>query len=281
MANDILKQEQIDEFQKNGVIVIKDFYNIKNDILPIQKAIFNIFGLIIKKYNLAIELPEFQSSNFDHSYNEIVTISRTYGSEIYDAVKQIPAFLRLISSPRSEELFTQLRQTDMAGIGRASYGIRIDHPHEDQFRSQWHQEFLFQPQSIDGVVMWTPLVPVTADMGPVRTCVGSHKDGLRKCRKYGAYSNKSGAYKIGLVDEEKVVASYQQSAPLTDPGDLILMDYLTIHQSGINISNRARWSIQSRFFNFRDPAGIQIGWKPSVTIGTDIEAIFPECFSED
>jgi len=281
MTSNILKQEQINEFYANGVIVIKDFYDIEHDIVPIQKAIFNIFSIIINKYNLDIEPPEFSSRNFDSFYNDIITINRSYGSEIYDAVKQIPAFLRLISSQRNEELLKQLRQTDMAGIGKASYGIRIDHPREDQFRSQWHQEFLFQPQSIDGVVMWTPLVPVTADMGPVKVCIGSHKDGLRKCKKYGKYADKAGAYKIGLVDEEKVIDSYQQISPLTNPGDLILMDYLTIHQSGTNISNRSRWSVQSRFFNFRDPTGIDIGWKPSVTIGTDIETIFPEYFCEE
>jgi len=265
----------------DGVVVLRGFYDVEKEIVPIQKGIYDIIGLIIRKYQLDFEQPEFSAENFDACYNDLVSVDRSYGSDIYDAVKQIPAFLRLISSQRSEDLFAQLRQTDLVGIGKASYGIRIDHPHENKFRSQWHQEFLFQPQSVDGVVMWTPLVPIKADMGPVIVCPGSHRGGLRKCRKHGKYSDKAGAYKIGLADEEQVVGSYEQAAPLTNPGDLIVMDYLTIHQSGINVSNRSRWSIQSRFFNFRDPTGIQIGWKPSVTVGTDIEDIFPECFCEE
>lgn len=274
----LINKEDKATFEENGVLVLRGFYDVEKEIIPIQKCIYEILGLIIKKYHLDIEQPEFCAEHFDACYNDVIAVNRSYGSEVYDAVKQIPAFLRLISSQRSEDLFAHLRQTDLVGIGKASYGIRIDHPYEDQFRSQWHQEFLFQPQSVDGTVMWTPLVPVKADMGPVIVCLGSHKDGLRKCRKQGKYSEKTGAYKIGLVDEASVVGSYEQAAPLTNPGDLIVMDYLTIHQSGVNVSKRSRWSIQSRFFNFREPTGIQIGWKPSVTVGTDIEDIFPECF---
>jgi hypothetical protein len=277
----MLNETNRSELAENGFTIIKGFYDIDREIIPIQKAIHNIIGLVIKKYNLPLHPPLFTSNSFDSCFNDMLAIDRSYGSIIYDAIKQIPAFLRLICSLRSEILFSQLRTTDMVGIGRGSYGIRIDHPQEDQFRSQWHQEFLFQPQSIDGVVIWTPLVPVKKDMGPVTICVNSHKDGLRKYKKGGQYSNKTGAYTIGLNNEDDVVSRYQQVAPLTNPGDLMIIDFLTIHQSGINLSNKSRWSIQSRFFNFRDPIGVRIGWKPSVTAGSDIESIFPEAFCEE
>ena len=280
-AKQLISDQHRSDFANDGVLVIKGFYDLEKDIIPIQRGIHAIIGLLIRKYDLPIEQTEFTPDTFDSGYNQMVQLNRSYGSEVYDAVKQIPAFLRLICSERSEAAYSQLRDVDLAGIGKASYGIRIDHPFEDRFRSQWHQEFLFQPQSIDGVVMWTPLVPVKADMGPVIVCPGSHKDGLRKCKKRGQYDDKAGAYKIGLYDEEAVIASYQQVAPLTEPGDLIIMDYLILHQSGVNTSQRSRWSIQSRFFNFRDPTGIRIGWKPSVTIGTDIEDIFSEYFCEE
>jgi hypothetical protein len=105
--------------------------------------------------------------------------------------------------------------------------------------------------------------------------------GLCAYNKGAAYAQKAGAYKIGILNDQKVAAKYKQGAPLTEPGDLIVMDYLTIHQSGFNVSNRSRWSIQSRFFNFREQNGMRIGWKASVTAGTDIENIFPEHFVEE
>lgn len=278
MTEHVLTEAQREEFAANGVLVIRGFYNVEQQIRPIQKAIYDIIGLVIQRHGLTISREPYAPDRFDAGYVELIAHSRRYGGEVYDVVKQIPAFLRLISSQQSERLFSQLRNTDLVGIGVASYGIRIDNPFEDQFRSQWHQEFLYQPQSMDGVVMWTPLVPIEPEMGPVMVCLGSHRDGLRKYSKSPRYANKIGAYQIGLVDEEKVVAQYQQVAPLTRPGDLIVLDYLTIHQSGFNVSGRARWSIQSRFFNFREQNGMRIGWKPSVTAGTDIETIFREYF---
>lgn len=276
-----ISDEHRAEFALNGVVIIKQFFDITKDIYPIQSAIYRIIGLVMQRHGLSISRQPFDGNNFDNGYSELIKVDRRYGGEVYDLVKQIPAFLRLISSAMSEQLFCELRGTDLAGIGAASYGIRIDNPFEEQFRSQWHQEFLFQPQSMDGVVMWTPLVPILPDMGPIVVCLESHKDGLCTYSKTKPYEKKSGAYQIGILNDEQVAGRYKQVAPLTEPGDLIVMDYLTIHQSGYNVSNRSRWSIQSRFFNFCEPTGMRIGWKASVTAGTDIEAIFPEYFAEE
>jgi ectoine hydroxylase-related dioxygenase (phytanoyl-CoA dioxygenase family) len=276
----MLSAEQKADFAKNGVLVIRQFYDTAREIAPIQRAIYEIIGLVALRHGLTIARAPFDGSNFDEGYAELIAIDRQYGGEIYDLVKQIPTFLRLISSERSEQLFCELRETELAGIGVASYGIRIDNPHEEQYRSHWHQEFMYQPQSMDGVVMWTPLLEVQPDMGPVIVCLGSNRDGLCTYGRTKDYAQKSGAYKVGIVDAENVAARYEQVAPLTRPGDLIIMDYLTLHQSGFNVSGRARWSIQSRFFNFRESTGMRIGWKPSVTAGTDIEAIFPDNFIE-
>ena len=268
------------EFFENGVVVIKNFYDVESEIRPIQKAIYQIIGLVMQKHSVSISREPFEGNNFDSGYLDLIAINRDFGGEIYDLVKQIPSFLRLIASTKSEQLFCHLRNTDAPGIGAASYGIRIDNPYEDQFRSQWHQEFLFQPQSLDGIVFWTPLLQVTEDMGPVVVCPKSHKDSLCVYSKSKAYANKIGAYKISIKDEEATVAKYEKIAPLTSPGDLILMDFLTIHQSGFNTSHRSRWTIQSRFFNYKEETGMRIGWRASVTAGSDVEKIFPDNFTE-
>ncbi|MGO4326839.1 phytanoyl-CoA dioxygenase family protein [Cupriavidus sp. 2TAF22] len=268
-------------FARDGMLVIPGFFDIEREIRPIQRAIYDIIGLVAARHGIALVREPFSAEQFDAGYAQLTGVSRAFGGEVYDQVKQIPAFLRLISSEKGEALFKFLRGTDVAGIGTASYGIRIDSPQEEQFRSHWHQEFIFQPQSVDGIVMWSPLRAVTREMGPVEVCRGSHRDGIRKCSKTGVGAAKSGAYKIGMVDDEKVVAAYERCAPLTRPGDLIVLDFLVIHQSGYNVSDRPRWSVQSRFFNFRDPYGARLGWKASVTAGTEVEALFAEYFAEE
>lgn len=278
--NGLLNDQQKKEFFESGVVVIKNFYDVESEIRPIQKAIYQIIGLVMQRHSVSIVRDPFEGDNFDAGYLELIAINRDFGGEVYDLVKQIPSFLRLIASTKTEQLFCHLRNTDAPGIGASSYGIRIDNPFEEKFRSHWHQEFIVQPQSMDGIVFWTPLLQVTADMGPVIVCPKSHRDGLCVYSKSKAYANKIGAYKIGINDEDAVVARYDKIAPLTSPGDLILMDFLTIHQSGFNISHRSRWSIQSRFFNYKEETGMRIGWKASVTAGTDVEKIFPDNFTE-
>lgn len=274
----MLSNENKITFERDGYFIIPKFYDLELEIRPIQYAIYKIINLVSNRHGVNLDRKPFNGNNFDNGFLELIKINRTFGAEIYDLVKEIPAFLRLICASASEQLFCELRNTSFAGIGTASYGIRIDNPNEEKYRSQWHQEFLFQPQSIDGLVFWTPLIEITPEIGPVIICSGSHKNGLYKYTKNDKYSSKSGPYKISIKHEENIVAPFKKIAPLSKPGDLIVMDFLTIHQSGFNISNRARWSVQSRFFNFLDPIGMKIGWKGSVTSGVDIEEIFPENF---
>jgi hypothetical protein len=274
----LLTQEQKESFSRDGFLLLPGFYDARLEIEPIQRSLYEIIGLLNAKHGLDIPRKVFRAEHFDSGFQQLLARDRTIGGEMYDTAKLIPAFYRLLCSEKNEGLFRQLRETDLIGIGAASFGIRIDNPFEEQFRSHWHQEFLFQPQSLDGLVFWSPLVDVVERMGPVQICIGSHRDGLCVYRKGGKYADKSGAYQIGLADEDGTVCRYPITAPLLTPGDLLILDYLTLHQSGFNVSTRSRWSMQFRLFNFRDPIGSKLGWRPSVTAGTDIEKLFPDRF---
>lgn len=274
----LLTEAQKDAFAHDGYLLLRGFYDARTEIEPIQRALYDIIDLLNAKHGTHVHRQDFVPKQFDSGFQRLIAIDRTIGSETYDTAKMIPAFHRLLSSEKNERLFKQVRRTDLVGIGGASFGIRIDNPLEEQFRSHWHQEFLFQPQSMDGIVFWSPLVDIEQNMGPVQICPRSHKDGLCVYRKGGRYSGKPGAYQIGLADEDATVGRYATVAPLTKPGDLLILDFLTLHQSGINVSARSRWSMQFRLFNFRDPVGSELRWKPSVTAGTDIETLFPDRF---
>ena len=267
-------------FEAEGYLLLAGFYDFDREIVPVLRGIHGVIGRVAERHGLSIDQKPFDPETFDEGYYDLLRAERAHAGEVYDLVKQIPAFLRLISNQRADDLYRDIRRSSMSGIGANSYGIRIDNPNEDKFRSHWHQEFMFQPQSIDGIVFWTPLIPITPELGPVIVLPKSHKDGLCTYSKGRTYAQKQGAYQIGIHDEDKVVASYDQIAPLSKPGDLMLMDFLTIHGSGLNRSDRSRWSIQSRFFNFDDEVGMKIGWKPSIIRGTPVEEIFPENFVE-
>lgn len=270
--------EQIQQFHRDGFLVIKGFYDLEQDIHPIQKGIHQVIGQVLKRHGLPDVRGPFDPERFDEGYQDLIKINRAHGSEVYDAVKQIPAFMRLLGIPEHESLFAQLRGTDaVPAIAAGGYGIRVDNPGEERFRAPWHQEYPAQLRSLDGLVYWSPLVQLTPELGPVRLCVASHLNGpVPVYTRDPLNPDKTGAYALILQDEATLVARHEQVAPLSGPGDLVIIDFLTLHASGQNAGQRSRWSMQFRYFNFNEPVGMRHGWKGSYAAGVDFAQVHPE-----
>lgn len=274
-----LSSAEIAFFHEHGYLLLKDFYKTKLEIEPIQRGIHSLIRLLINKYDLWIEQEDFSPETFDSGYQDLIAHDRAIGGEIYDAVKQIPAFVRLVASPYHEGMLRQLRKTRTPAIAAGGYGIRIDNPQEEKFRATWHQEYPAQFRSLDGIVLWSPLAEVTQAMGPVELCPGSHKEGLVRVHTTDPDNpDKKGAYALVLENQEELIGKYDVIAPLTKPGDLLLMDFLTLHRSGSNRSTRSRWSMQSRYFNFSEPSGMKIKWSGAFAANVDLRKVHPELY---
>ena len=273
-----LTGEQVRLFHQDGFLVIKDFYDLESEIHPIQKGIHQVIGQVLKRHGLPDTRGPYVPSQFDFGYQDLIKVNRAYGGEVYDAIKQIPAFMRLLTIPGHELLFKQLRGDDaIVGIASGGYGIRIDNPGEERFRAPWHQEYPAQLRSLDGLVFWSPLVHMTPDLGPVTLCIGSHQLGPVPVHTRDPLNlDKSGAYALILKDEAKLTSRYPQVAPLSKPTDLIIIDFLTLHASGKNHGQRSRWSMQFRYFNFNESVGLRHGWKGSYAAGVNFAQIHPE-----
>lgn len=94
----------------------------------------------------------------------------------------------------------------------------------------WHQDMGYIPLSCDAVVtLWLPLVPVTAEMGPLIFASGSHHD--------------------GPIDLAGIDARYPVSMnPPMEPGDLSLHSGWTAHRSAPNRSDRTREAVAISYF---------------------------------
>ncbi|QYX55683.1 phytanoyl-CoA dioxygenase family protein [Roseovarius sp. SCSIO 43702] len=263
------------DFQDEGYAIFPDFYDFELQIAPIQTGIRRIIELVAAKYGIDAPCSVPKQAMTD-GIMAIAAANRAWAGEVYDAVKQIPAFMQLVCHQDNADLFKKLRPGSEPGVAAGGYGIRMDFPSEDKYRANWHQEFPAQLRSPDGLVYWTPLLPVTEDMGPVEICPGSQKEGIVPVAKDDGGVGKSGAYALRLHNEEERLAKYERIAPLSKPGDLIVMDFLTLHQSGANRAAHPRWSMQFRWFNFNNPVGTRIGWKGSFAAGIKFEDVFPE-----
>ncbi|OLP45058.1 phytanoyl-CoA dioxygenase family protein [Rhizobium oryziradicis] len=264
-----------EEFPRKGYTVLPKFYSEQDDVEPIREGIRVILERICHKYGVEA-LTDTSWNAMTKAYPALIAQNRAWGGEVYDAVKQIPAFMQLVTKAANQDIFQTLRPGSVPGIAAGGYGIRIDNPHEEKFRAHWHQEFPTQLRSVDGIVFWTPLLPVTKEMGPVQIAEGSHAEGIIPVYSNDGGANKTGAYALFMDRVDERLARYDVVAPLTTPGDLVLMDFLTMHQGGHNVSNIPRWSIQFRYFNYADPVGTRIGWCGSFAAGIEFGKVLPE-----
>ncbi|HEY4376800.1 MAG TPA: hypothetical protein VGM93_06560, partial [Acidimicrobiales bacterium] len=216
----------VDRFHEDGYIVVPGFYDVDRDVEPIRRAIFDVIGIVADDHGVVLDRRPYEPDRFDDGYLALKQADRRLAGVVYDAVKQLSPFSRLVASPANEELFGRLRPGALAGVAGGGSGIRIDNPDEDRYRAWWHQEYPAQFRSLDGLVLWSPLRPVTPELGPIEICVGSHGDGLVQVES-DTSSGRAGAYALRLVDEEAVVARYRTVAPLAVPGDLVALDFLT------------------------------------------------------
>lgn len=262
-------------FARDGYAIVRGFYDPVRQVEPIRQNIRWIIAALCRKYGVDAPVATVEQA-LGPGYLALARANRAWGGEVYDAVKQIPAFMQLVSDPRNSETFAALRPGSVPGLAAGGYGIRIDAPGEDTFRAPWHQEFPAQLRSADGIVFWTPLVPVFPELGPVELAVGSHREGFIPVRQDDGGIGKTGAYALRLDREQERLARYDHAAPLTNPGDLILMDFLTMHQSGLNVADSPRWSMQFRYFNYADPTGMKLSWKGSFAAGQSFAEVLPE-----
>lgn len=277
----LLTSDQVEQYHRDGFLILRGFYDLKTEIEPIQRDIHHIIGIVIRKHGLAIEHPPFRPETFDAGYQPLIAHDRRLGAEIYDAVKQIPAFVRLVVNERHDRLMRQLRNTDLPGVAAGGYGIRIDNPFEEKFRANWHQDYPSQLRSIDGLVYWSSLVELTEELGPLQIAVGSHKDGLAPILTRDPENpEKTGAYALRLKDEAARIEGYQKVQGLISVGDLIVVDFLNLHASGFNRGSRSRWTMQMRYFNYRDPIGQRISWVGSFAAGKSLRDVHPELIAD-
>lgn len=125
-----LTRAQRDTFWRDGFVPIPGIYALERGLLPVQRAIHRICGLVARVRGLEIDKSEFDVADFDAGYRSLIGQDRSTGGVVHDPVKQIPAFLRLVPDRRLEAIFRDLRPGSSPGVVAGGYGIRIDNPGE-------------------------------------------------------------------------------------------------------------------------------------------------------
>lgn len=278
IPNSSIDLESIGEtYHRNGLALLPAFLDLKRYLEPLWTQLRAVIDLTRAEAGL----PESEGEAFDAGLPELLRTNRRMGGRIYDAVRKLPAYYAIANAPEVWSLVTHLLGTDLLGWCSNGSGIRMDHPDEDKYLAHWHQEYPSQLKSLDMLTLWIPIVPVDDTAGSVLLCPGSHVEGIMPILLHDPLNaNRNGSKASEVIDIDRLTQSYPTTSYDTVPGDLLALHGLTLHRSQPNRSNRTRWSMQLRYFNFRDETGRRIGWTEGMLAGVDLRDVHPECVIE-
>lgn len=160
-----------------------------------------------------------------------------------------------------------------AGLSAPIIGARAAMQFNSRFLSKdgskhWkldaHQDWRTGQGSLDSAVIWFPMVDAGAEIGALQVIPGSHKIGLQASTTSGY----QGGITVDLKDEDFVQTEFKV-------GDILLFSAFLIHQSGNNITNNIRWSVQLRYNNLDEPTFIERGYPMAYIYKPETELVTP------
>jgi len=90
------------QFDRDGLLILKDFYNFDEEIMPIQIDIMKIVSIVCRRESIAVKIDTpYDAMNV--GYSKLIAKDRSLGGVVYDAVKQIPSFLRLVGKEENQD----------------------------------------------------------------------------------------------------------------------------------------------------------------------------------
>ena len=231
-----------EKFRENGYSIAKSIISEK-EINAVLETIFRIYF----KYNPSSKLRDLQEPwNSDLFHEEIIKFRKSDPkrfSLLYDSTQTSVSIMELLTSELIAKYSANLLDTKNNELCITEGMIRMDAPGDKRNIAGWHQEISYLRNN--GLVIWIPLSDITPDLGPLQVCPKSHHEGELKVVQN---KNLPGDASTVSVDEVKpeYVAKYSIMDVEIKKGDVLLFDTKLFHRSGANISNKIRFSCQTR-----------------------------------
>lgn len=232
--------------------MINDGYFIAENIISEKKinAVLETIFKIYCKYHTSTKLLELQepwNTNLFHEEMMKFRQSDPRGfSILYDSAQSSTSLIQLVSDERIVNHAASLLGTKTTELSITEGMVRMDTPNDKKNIAGWHQEISYVRNN--GLVVWIPLSDITADLGPLQICPKSHHEGELKVVKVNNLPSDVSTVSVDEVKSE-IIEKYRIENVEVKKGDALFFDMKLFHRSGINTSNRIRFSCQTRFAN--------------------------------
>jgi ectoine hydroxylase-related dioxygenase (phytanoyl-CoA dioxygenase family) len=265
-----LTQDQVDQFEDAGYLVVRNLLDVREAIDPIiaeYEALLDALcqrlhaeGKLLSSYagmpfgERLTRLYADSGANFSQHFD----ISLPQGGVTVDTPFHLgPAVFHLLTSPRLLDAVEALIGPEI--VSNPVQHVRIKPPQRYigaaagalVGATSWHQDqgvVLPEADASTILTVWVPITAATAENGCLTVIPGSHREGLAThCR--------AGSERPDLHIPSKLL-HVDAAVPLPmQPGDVLFMHRRTQHASLENRSDNIRWSFDLRYNPAGEPTG--------------------------
>jgi len=256
----------LEQFRQDGFLLIKNFLD-KEIVENIYREARTIFATQIKHVRgESVDIDDrdaFENAMFDFFERDFNAFKNT-GLTVQHSL----SLHRFATDERIVKLLKEI------GLEQPVIGARPAMQFNSRFLSKdgskhWkldaHQDWRTGQGSLDSTVIWFPMVDAGADLGALQVVPQSHKTGLLP----SSTSGYQGGITALLNDEDFVQTTFEV-------GDLLIFSAFLVHQSGNNITNNIRWSVQLRYNNLAEPTFIERGYPMAYIYKPENELVTPD-----
>jgi phytanoyl-CoA hydroxylase len=240
MEMDLEKQELVTQLNKDGYIILKNFFS-KEYINTLKQKAENIFEIQFKHFGYTGSFNE----NMIRLFNEQELIFINCGKIIQTGL------LELYKLPLEDKLINYIKDLGLEFPNLCTRPVLyFNHPKLAKevvyYKTPPHQDWSSMLSSMDSLVVWVPLVDVNKENGSIIIYPGTHKLGPLPYKSTG-----------GFAEVETVGEGLQ---PELEVGDIAIFSTLLIHESGDITNDSIRWSCHFRYTNMLEQDFINRGF---------------------
>lgn len=244
VADPLLDGSDLEAFHERGYVVAKRVMD-ETELSQILPTVLGVF----REYAPEALDKDYHSWSDSDLHADMIRLRESDPetfSSVFQSINQCLIFSSIFCGRRTARLVEQLLADPWGTICLRNPGMRIDPPMDRRVVYDWHQDSAYTEINQSGknsVVCWVPLQRVDEENGSLIVCPESHK--LGRVAVEPTRQSRLHAEQRRVPDE--CVERFDEVSVEAELGDALFVHGDLIHKSGVNRSNRIRFTILGRY----------------------------------
>jgi len=250
--------EIFNEFSKNGYVILPKFFSndeLRTMVELIERLIINEASKIDK--DVLEKIKKLNPEEIPHKgILSLKSINHEHMRHVVDELNSSVVFLQFCSNQKFVDIMKEFVNADsIKDLVFTAQFLRVDLPakygaEQKRFSLPWHQESGYYDTKISkstSIVLNIPIFDCKKEHGCLCVKKGSHELGYVKHDEY--FEDEINMKNKRSIISEEITKKYDTVYAETNAGDLLINHFNTIHSSGINDSDKVRYTMLIRISN--------------------------------